>query len=51
MDPGAYTLDGRIYLVDADDYALVIDTLGEVIGEGHDFSTYVREYLGRDALE
>jgi hypothetical protein len=48
---GAYAFDGRIYLVDTDDYALVIGTRGEVIGEGHDFSTYVREYLGRDALE
>lgn len=48
---GAYTVDGRVYLVDTDDYALVLDAQGEVIGEGHDFSRYIREYLGRDALE
>ncbi|MFS4093574.1 hypothetical protein [Streptomyces sp. AF1A] len=49
--PGAYMLDGRIYLVDTDDYALVIDARGEVIGEGCDFSSYLHEYLGRDDLE
>lgn len=49
--PGAYTFDGRIYLVDTEDYALVFDASGEVIGEGCDFTGYVREYLGRDDFE
>lgn len=48
---GAYTFDGRIYLVDTEDYALVLDTQGEVIGEGCDFSRYISEYLGREDLE
>jgi hypothetical protein len=48
---GAYTVDGRIYLVDTDDYALVLDARGEVIGEGCDFSGYIRDYLGRDDLD
>lgn len=49
--PGAYVLDGRVYLVDTEDYALVLDSRGEAIGEGCDFSRYVREHLGRDDLE
>ncbi|MET9047131.1 hypothetical protein ACWDR2_28845 [Streptomyces sp. NPDC003631] len=48
---GAYRVEGRIYLVDTEDYALVLDDQGEVIGEGCDFSSYVREYLGSGELD